>query len=302
MGKMRKGMMSVSVNIRKHLVSKDIAKRVTYSGTNSKKYIVIHETANTRKGANANAHARLQASGNSRAASWHYTVDDKEIVQSFDDNKQCWHAGNRKYNEQSIGIEICVNEDGDFKKAVNNAISLTKHLMSKHNIPVDNVIQHNAASGKNCPRYLRSGEKGVSWNDFLSMVQGVEIHEPKQQVKSKPAKPSSDNKIAVDGKWGPATTKALQRALGTPVDGVISRQLRNDVTKALYGGVTFGRGGSPMVRALQKKVGARVDGYLGPKTISCLQKHLGTVVDGKISRPNSLVVWEMQRRLNAGNF
>src|SRR5690554_3411342 len=166
MGKMRKGMMSMSVNIRKHLVSNNIAKRVTYPGTNSKKYIVIHETANTRKGANANAHARLQASGNSRAASWHYTVDDKEIVQSFDDNKQCWHAGNRYYNENSIGIEICVNEDGDFKKAVDNAIKLTKHLMDKYNISANNVIQHNTASGKDCPRYLRAGNKGITWNEF----------------------------------------------------------------------------------------------------------------------------------------
>src|SRR5690554_5841752 len=162
----------MSVNIRKHLVSESIAKRVTYNGTNSKKYIIIHETANTRAGANANAHARLQASGNSRAASWHYTVDDKEIVQSFSDNAQCWHAGNRYYNENSIGVEICVNSDGDFKQAVDNAVKLTKYLMDKYNISANNVIQHNQASGKNCPRYLRSGEKGVSWSDFKVKLAG----------------------------------------------------------------------------------------------------------------------------------
>src|SRR5690625_735149 len=102
------------VKIKKQLVSKSVADRVTYSGKNSKKYIIIHETANTRKGANANAHARLQASGNSRQASWHYQVDDKEVVQSFNDDTQCWHAGNRKYNQQSIGNEIFVNSDGGF--------------------------------------------------------------------------------------------------------------------------------------------------------------------------------------------
>src|SRR5690625_2440482 len=156
--------------IRKHLVAKYIAKRVTYNGTNTKKFIVIHETANTRKGANANAHARLQASGNSRSASWHYQVDDKEIVQSFDDNKQCWHAGSRYYNQNSIGIEICVNSDGDYKKAVDNAVKLTKHLMGKYKISVDNVIQHNKASGKDCPRYLRAGNKGVTWHDFKAKL------------------------------------------------------------------------------------------------------------------------------------
>lgn len=178
--------MSMSVNIRKHLVSDNIAKRVTYNGTNSKKYIVIHETANTRAGANANAHARLQASGNSRQASWHYTVDDKEIVQSFDDNKQCWHAGNRYYNENSIGIEICVNEDGNFKKAVENAAELTRHLMRKYNIPESRVIQHNTASGKNCPANLRNGKKGVTWTDFKRMLQeNKEQTKPKQQAAAK---------------------------------------------------------------------------------------------------------------------
>src|SRR5690606_1124940 len=174
----------MTIKIRKHLVSESIAKRVTYNGTNSKKYIVIHETANTRKGANANAHARLQASGNSRAASWHYTVDDKEIVQSFDDNKQCWHAGNRYYNENSIGIEICVNEDGDFKKAVENAAALTRHLMRKYNIPESRVIQHNTASGKNCPANLRSGKKGITWTDFKRMLQETKT-KPKQQTAAK---------------------------------------------------------------------------------------------------------------------
>src|SRR5690625_1535180 len=158
------------VKIKKQLVPSNIANRVTYGGENSKKYIVIHETANTRAGANANAHARLQASGNSRQASWHYTVDDKEIVQSFDDNKQCWHAGNKYYNQNSIGIEICVNSDGNFKKAVDNAVKLTKHLMDKYKISVDNVIQHNKASGKDCPRYLRAGNKGVTWHDFKAKL------------------------------------------------------------------------------------------------------------------------------------
>ena len=292
------------VKIKKQLVPSNIANRVTYGGENSKKYIVIHETANTRAGANANAHARLQASGNSRQASWHYTVDDKEIVQSFSDNAQCWHAGNKYYNENSIGIEICVNSDGDFKKAVDNAVKLTKYLMGKYKISADNVIQHNTASGKNCPRYLRSGEKGISWSQFIAKLGG------KSSTKLKSSKPSKStsatkktaSKLAVDGKWGKATTRALQKALGTPVDGIISNQLRNSVSTSMYGNtVRFGRGGSPLVRALQRKIGAKVDGYLGPETVRKLQKYLGTVVDGKLSRP-SLVVKEMQRRLNNGTF
>lgn len=180
----------MSVKIRKHLVSKDVASRVTYSGRNPINYIVIHETANTSKGADADAHARLQANGNSRQASWHYTVDDKEVVQSFDDRAQCWHAGSRRYNEQSIGIEICVNEGGNYRKAVENAAKLTRQLMRKYNVPASRVIQHNQASGKDCPRYLRNGSKGVKWADFKRLIDG------KTNSKPTPKKPSSSVKTS----------------------------------------------------------------------------------------------------------
>ena len=62
------------VSIKRMIVPERLAKRVTYGGTNQKKYITIHQTGNTSKGADAGAHARLQANGNSRQASWHYTV------------------------------------------------------------------------------------------------------------------------------------------------------------------------------------------------------------------------------------
>lgn len=178
------------INIKKQLVSKDIADKVTYTGTNTKKYIVIHETANTNKGANAQAHANLQSRGNSRSASWHYQVDDKQVIQSFDDNKQCWHAGNASYNKESIGIEICVNSDGNYLKAVDNAIQLTKYLMDKYNISADNVIQHNVASGKDCPRYLRSGNKGITWNEFKNRL--VAKKQP-TSVTNKPVATSKSN-------------------------------------------------------------------------------------------------------------
>ena len=62
------------VKITKNLVPAGLKSKVTYGGTNPCTYIVVHETANTGKGANADAHGRLQANGNSRTASWHYTV------------------------------------------------------------------------------------------------------------------------------------------------------------------------------------------------------------------------------------
>src|SRR5690625_959705 len=172
-------------------ITKNIVNRTdrVYGYNNKKKYITIHETANTSKGADAATHGRLQQNGFS--ASWHYTVDDKQAVQSFPHSAQCWHAGDGKGNGNlnSIGIEICVNSDGDFKKAVKNAAELVKKIMSDEGISIGNVVQHNHWSGKNCPTNLRNGSKGINWNGFIDLIKGKEFAgAPKQKVKSTPGK------------------------------------------------------------------------------------------------------------------
>ena len=131
--------------------------------------ITIHTTGNRNPGATAEAHARLQARGNDgRTASWHYTVDENEIWQSFKDNQICWHTGTRRGNETSIGIEICVNSKSGFTNACENAAWLASSLLKKHGI--EDVVQHRNWSGKNCPAELISGEWGVSWENFLDML------------------------------------------------------------------------------------------------------------------------------------
>lgn len=136
------------------------------------------------------------------------------------------------------------------------------------------------------------------------VVPGKGVVKP-PKVDAKPSKtntaPSkSKANLTVDGKWGKSTTRALQAYLGTPVDGIISKQSRNAVSQSLYGNtVQFGAGGSVVIRSLQKLIGVKVDGLLGPATVRALQKYLLTTVDGKLSRP-SLVVKALQRALNAG--
>lgn len=107
--------------------------------------------------------------------------------------------------------------------------------------------------------------------------------------------------ISVDGYWGPATNRALQINLGTPVDGIISGQYDSATTRAISGVTRNNRNGSIMIRALQRKIGVNADGLVGPATIRGLQRYLGTPVDGVLSKP-SMVVKEMQRRLNNGTF
>jgi N-acetylmuramoyl-L-alanine amidase CwlA len=142
-------------------------------------YITIHETDNEGNKANAEAHARLQESGNTRQASWHLTVDDHYCYQSIPFDEVAWSCGdggNGTGNRNSIALEICVNKDGDYNKAVANAAEITKQLMAQFHIPVDHVVQHNHWSGKNCPRHLRSGDKGPTWDKFISSLKEVNGH------------------------------------------------------------------------------------------------------------------------------
>lgn len=185
------------VKITKNIVSR--TNRV-YGHNNKRKFITIHETANTDRGADAATHGRLQQNGFS--ASWHYTVDDKQAVQSYPHSAQCWHAGDGRGdgNLDSIGIEICVNSDGNFKKAVENAANLVKRIMKDENIPLSNVVQHNHWSGKNCPTNLRNGSRGVSWADFKNMVKGKKVTAGKPSKAGKSISKMVDEVIA--GKHG----------------------------------------------------------------------------------------------------
>jgi N-acetylmuramoyl-L-alanine amidase CwlA len=139
---------------------------LTGSGTNVCRFLTIHETANTARGANAQAHANLQSRAGIRQASWHYQVDDREAIQSHPNKRVCWHAGTPAGNANSIGIEICVNADGNFTKTIENAAQLAAQVLREENIPVERMVQHNYWSGKNCPTFLR--QKG--WNAFVARV------------------------------------------------------------------------------------------------------------------------------------
>jgi len=86
-------------------------------------------------GANAQTHANLQSRGFS--ASWHWQVDDKEAIQSFDHTWRLFHAGDGrgKGNMESIGIESCINSDGDYVQAVKNTAKLVAKIMKDEGIP-----------------------------------------------------------------------------------------------------------------------------------------------------------------------
>lgn len=101
---------------------------------------------------------------------------------------------------------------------------------------------------------------------------------------------SSSAKITlkVDGYWGTSTTKRLQQIFKTTVDGKVSNQF--STYKSQNPGLDSGweweknpTGNSPLIKAIQKKVGATQDGHIGPDTIKKIQKWMGCTQDGVFS-------------------
>ena len=140
---------------------------------NPMKFITLHNTGNASKGAGAKNHAAYVKSDSAANAlvSWHYTIDSHDIYQHLPDNEDGFHAGDGggNGNRQSIGLEICMNSDGDILKATDKAAELTAFLCKKYNIPIENVVQHNRWSGKNCPQLIRAG-KPYDWGTFIGKV------------------------------------------------------------------------------------------------------------------------------------
>ncbi len=135
-------------------------------------YIVIHETANHNRGADAQAHADYLAAGGDAETSWHYTVDDHQIVQHIPDNEVSWNAGDKLRenggNRNGISIELCVNDDGDFEKTFDNGARLTAYLLDAYDLDTGAVLQHFNFNGKNCPMTIRESGR---WDAFIRLVE-----------------------------------------------------------------------------------------------------------------------------------
>ena len=153
----------------------DAGRKNRPGGVNPCGYITIHETGNAARGADAAAHGSYlnSAAGEAALVSWHYTVDDHAIVQHLPDGETAYHAGDGPKgtgNARSIGVEICVNADGDFAKARENAASLVRLLMEEHGTPIGHVVQHNHWNGKDCPYTIR--HTSGAWEAFLALCEG----------------------------------------------------------------------------------------------------------------------------------
>ena len=153
---------------------------------NKVEYIVVHDTGNFNKGANAEMHFAF-FNGADRQASAHYFVDDHSILQLVKDCDKAWHCGDggNKYgigNQNSIGIEMCVASDLDKHAVQENTLDLIVFLMKKYNVPFEKVVRHYDASRKNCPQTLNVDGKWSGWIDFNNRLKVKITPTPKPVV------------------------------------------------------------------------------------------------------------------------
>lgn len=162
-----------ALSTRELLVPKYTKRR---KGTNLKSIrgIVIHNTGNTDKGANADANARYQKNScNDAVNGWHWTVDEHEAVLSIPESEVAEHAGKRLYNDTTVAIEICENTDGDLFMATENGAKLAAQILKRQGftkaVSQENIFQHFHANSKNCPSRIRAGQP-YGWDEFVRRV------------------------------------------------------------------------------------------------------------------------------------
>ena len=159
-------------------------------------FIVVHNTAND---ASANNEIEYMKSNNNKV-SFHYAVDDTEIVQGIPENRNAWHAGdgNGNGNRKGIAIEICYSKSGGerFDKAEENAAEFIASKLKEKSWGIDKVKKHQDFANKYCPH--RTLDYG--WERFLNKIRSYLGQATVDTGSSKDLNAIADEVIA--GKWG----------------------------------------------------------------------------------------------------
>lgn len=131
-------------------------------------FIVVHNTYNDAPARNEIAYMIR----NTNTTSFHYAVDDKEIVQGIPENRNAWHAsdgGSGKGNRKGLAIEICYSKSGGEKFIASEklAAKFIAYKLKEKGWGIDKVMKHQDFANKYCPH--RTLDMG--WDRFLKMVQ-----------------------------------------------------------------------------------------------------------------------------------
>lgn len=275
-------------------IGRNHSSRSKYGAGAKPKGITIHHWGSTGQKHN-NVVDWLRGYTGNRGSSAHYVVSAGLVTQLVEDNRASWHSGSNRGNGETIGIE-CRPEmsKGDW----DTLVELCADLERKHGSM--RYYKHSDWKATACPgKYgSRIGELVKAVNDTLKGKKPAPKPSPapakgkvavdgrlgKETVKALQTylnRVVKQARLKVDGRMGEATVKALQQWLGAPYkDGIISRQsypaksLGNGVVPAVWKHTGKGSKGSQTVKLLQKRVGVPQDGIWYEGTTKALQTFL----------------------------
>lgn len=139
-------------------------------------WIVVHESGmpqvgNTASKLNEIMHRKMVS--NEANSSWHYSVDAFDIFHHIPNHLGAWHASDGSTtgggNRNGIGIEMCINQDGNYEGSLHNDAKLIAYLMHEYNLSLINIRRHYdfAPDKKQCPYYMIETNR---WHEFLDLV------------------------------------------------------------------------------------------------------------------------------------
>lgn len=211
---------------------------------------------------------------------------------------------NENIDEIAKGILKCfdIKVSGTSSSSSSSKPSSTPSSSEKYTLSKSTKIYMNAANAKNQKNSVGSYPAGTYYiykksDDMINITKtkgkaGAWINPSASSTNSSSSSNSSASSskvtLKVDGYWGTSTTKRLQQIFKTTVDGKVSNQF--STYKSQNPGLDSGweweknpTGNSPLIKAIQKKVGATQDGHIGPDTIKKIQKWMGCTQDGVFS-------------------
>lgn len=136
-------------------------------------FLTIHSTGNPASAA-AGERNWLTSAENTRTASFHLVVDEKQAIECIPFDEVAWHAGdgNGNGNQKSISLEIC--ESGNRERTLRNAIAVTARILRERDMEVDSLRRHHDWATKLCPRILivpaSRQRPGHTWDWFKREV------------------------------------------------------------------------------------------------------------------------------------
>ena len=244
-------------------INRDFITTHNTNSTNDPLYIVIHNTDNERKGADAKAHAEGLYNGDMENMSWHYVVDDHSWYQCIEHNRGAWHVGKNYgannlfgivHNRNSICIEMCVNAGYDYEAAFQNTVMLTRYLMQELGIDADHVLSHYDVCSKDCPSAIRAHG---DWKRFKQLITADADEAPAEQEEKKNVY-VAEFKVIHRGDTGDD--------VGTLQLGLRARDYRGEDGKPIKVDKDFGGNTEYALRAFQRDHGLTVDGWCGVLT------------------------------------